>query len=276
MSTTASCRYSHRSTTTTTTARLRGPPVRGVGHNYEESSATTRSMVNGFFQRLGYLAPDPRRPTAGANSPKEVTLASRLLLLRAGDVERNPGPLLACGRCGRPTGQQALQCRSCRTAYHQQCSGVSRTEAGQQRQANSYRCPRCNPATTAGAVCRRCGKGFRSNQNKLTCASCKSLSHFGCTAITRMERERVKQGTKSWFCCHRSPADDAVSPTPTRNYQQTAAANTANKTTCANCNRTIKFNGPRATCTKCGNASYLACRLLTRPQQEEIRDGRRA
>lgn len=51
----------------------------------------------------------------------------RLLLLKAGDVERNPGDKRVCSTCQRAIAMKhrSLMCSLCSSSYHTNCSGIS-------------------------------------------------------------------------------------------------------------------------------------------------------
>ena len=180
----------------------------------------------------------------------------------------NPGPSHPCGVCGGSTTSRALQCGTCETRVHQKCSGVSRAEMEQRRQTNSFRCQRCNQLPqTLPVLCNKCGRGFRFNQNRLTCGTCNLPTHLNCTELTRLEREQVERGSKTWFCCHRPVEEDVESPpvvdvvrpagnrpTDPIDAAPNRQAEMREKMTCAQCNNLIRQNCPRAVCTNCGGA----------------------
>ena len=68
------------------------------------------------FRRLGYYP----------NSSSSFNPV-RSLLLRAGDVERNPGDKRVCSTCQRaiPVKHRSLMCSLCGSSYHINCSGIS-------------------------------------------------------------------------------------------------------------------------------------------------------
>ena len=73
------------------------------------------------------------------------TLVVRMLLMRAGDVEVNPGPGLFCKPCGRMlrTNQPHLRCGSCIATSHKQdkCSGLRRVS----QTPGNWTCSDCVP-----------------------------------------------------------------------------------------------------------------------------------
>ena len=72
-------------------------------------------------------------------------LVVRMLLMRAGDVEVNPGPGLFCKPCGRTlrTNQPHLRCGSCIATSHKQekCSGLRRVS----QTPGNWTCSDCVP-----------------------------------------------------------------------------------------------------------------------------------
>ena len=65
------------------------------------------------------------------------------LILRAGDVEENPGPPLPCGYCKKRVGGGSIRCTWCLQWIHQKCSGLTRQEMADMRRNEryAYECP---------------------------------------------------------------------------------------------------------------------------------------
>ena len=69
------------------------------------------------------------------------------LLLRAGDVETNPGPRFPCGVCGTRVGHTSVQCRTCRLWHHARCVGLKAADISRlARERGTWACRAC-PAT---------------------------------------------------------------------------------------------------------------------------------
>ena len=77
----------------------------------------------------------------------EAHLAS--LLMRAGDIESNPGPgpRYPCGTCGRGVGGASVRCLECGLWHHRRCAGLSATDINRNaRDRLAWRCAGCTPA----------------------------------------------------------------------------------------------------------------------------------
>ena len=127
-------------------------------------------------------------------------LVVRMLLMKAGDVEVNPGPGLFCKPCGRTlrTNQPHLRCGSCIATSHKQekCSGLRRVS----QTPGNWTCSDCVPPRSCtpplpstvptlvgqpiGAPrlsgtsapkkrCLQCGKVVRYSPNPLVCIGCR-------------------------------------------------------------------------------------------------------
>ena len=66
------------------------------------------------------------------------------LLLQAGDVERNPGPV-ACGICSRKVTSNSIKCTWCGNWIHQRCSGLEKKDITKLAKAETYafECHKC-------------------------------------------------------------------------------------------------------------------------------------
>ena len=66
------------------------------------------------------------------------------LLLQAGDVERNPGPV-ACGICSREVTRNSIRCIWCGNWIHQRCSGLEKKDITKLAKAETYifECHKC-------------------------------------------------------------------------------------------------------------------------------------
>ena len=107
--------------------------------------------------------------------------------------------------------------------------------------------------------------------------------HLECTALSRRERERerLKQGQRSWSCCNLSttmtmPNADLLHPlhqSAMKSFATPVTYQSLLTFTCSQCHRVIKKSSPRATCTTCGQYRNLACTYLPRRERKSIRDG---
>ena len=81
------------------------------------------------------------------------TLLTLFIILLAGDVETNPGPVkYPCGICGKPVANnhRALECDSCNQWHHIKCAGITPSEynqfvlADEQGRATHWECFTCS------------------------------------------------------------------------------------------------------------------------------------
>lgn len=123
------------------------------------------------------------------------------LVLRAGDIKWNPGPQLRCRTCEGAVSTRELKCITCGSSYHRSCSGLTKSAAAKQYDDNTFVCNECDPASNLQHLCKICEKGIRRTQNRATCQVCQSLANLACTKLSRLDRERLKNGGITWKCC---------------------------------------------------------------------------
>ena len=120
---------------------------------------------------------------------------SRLLLLRAGDIEENPGPN-HCGWC-KDLVKEAnyLSCKNCETKFHMKrfCSGLSRNDARTTARDNTLLCFMC--ARREWLECALCSSKFHNSQKGNKCCDCGNSYHYKCAKVLRSQ-----QGSKDWKC----------------------------------------------------------------------------
>jgi hypothetical protein len=150
----------------------------------------------------------------------------RGLLLRAGDVERNPGP--DCGVCGEYASGRGPTCHRCLKQVHLKCSGMRRSQF--------YKLEDGGPAA-AEWVCSKCG-----GQEEET---------SGQTGPTELEEGMPGQQTGG---------GTAAMPLPTENVPEElpeAYSNAERK--CGVCDIKIKRGVRCETCQQCGMMSHMKC-----------------
>ena len=121
-----------------------------------------------------------------------------MLLLRAGDVESNPGP--ECGVCGRRTSARGPQCGKCRKWVHLKCSGMAKT-AFYKQEGKEWLCGKCGGSNNATpgkdeGVCKCCDRSFRKNSNPAVCLTCKGKFHVSCSGIHKYHWKKITE----WYC----------------------------------------------------------------------------
>ena len=96
----------------------------------------------------------------------------RLELVKAGDVEVNPGPEeeeVKCHECEKKLSRNYLTCSGCSLASHkkEECSGLKHSQS-----KDNWMCKICKPPVER-KTCRECGKKETGAQKFLTCIDCK-------------------------------------------------------------------------------------------------------
>ena len=115
----------------------------------------------------------------------------RSLLLRAGDVEVNPGSV--CRRCTKTIRRDItpITCSSCSQPYHRTCSGLTRNK----KRTQGFICRPCAGLATSTTTitqvmgtnkqCCVCNKKMRVNSIAIRCHSCGGISHRKCANVSR-------------------------------------------------------------------------------------------
>ena len=125
-------------------------------------------------------------------------------------------------------------------------------------------------------LCDKCRMGFR--HNRATCGVCDATSHLKCRALSRRKRERLKRGLRSWSCCKQTVTMTMLNSDLQHSLHQSAMKSfvtpitvlSLSTSTWSECHRVIKKSSLRATCTSCGQSSYLVCTYLPRHERGSI------
>ena len=187
---------------------------------------------------------DPRRShTTGFLGGRESEARhSRITLVRAGDIEPNPGPGWQCGWCKEPVQSNHLSCIVCGTKFHKKrfCSGLSRDEARRIEVENSLTCFNCTNRTWR--KCGKCAKELRSTLRGATCSRCGKIYHYECAKIPRSQRANLT----NWVCeCE----GESIPHTPEE----------LNSAFCLPCRGRIRRGARRRKCDGCSNEAHLKC-----------------
>ena len=122
-----------------TTFRL--PEVSPVKRNGSQSTFTLRRDCGTRFAKdeVGFLRGEPGTPAYLVRSK----------LMRAGDMEPNPGPAkYPCGKCSRNTENSwAIQCDWCGIWFHEKCAGLQKGPLKKHRRETAWRCDDCKMLT---------------------------------------------------------------------------------------------------------------------------------
>ena len=133
-----------------------------------------------------------------------MALTGWLLLQRAGDVEKNPGPQ-RCGWCQEPLAARFLTCGRCDTKFYmrKQCSGLTRTDAVQKWDSNSFVCNEWS--SIEWRKCGMCNQTIKVTHKGVTCLSCQVECHWECANIPRSRR--TQNPTRTCQECRGEPME---------------------------------------------------------------------
>ena len=123
----------------------------------------------------------------------------RKILLKAGDIERNPGPVKSCDSCSiKITKGEPLKCSQ--ADYNKvchvitKCSGVRRTKNPlwfcKAHQNNS------NTTAEESLICSSCNNQIKRGSTPLKCAACEAVCH----TITKCSGIRRRTENPVWLC----------------------------------------------------------------------------
>ena len=130
------------------------------------------------------------------------------LLLRAGDVESNPGP--RCGVCGGTTSERGPKCEGCGKWVHLKCRSLKRGAFYGMEHAEGWRASCCETEVeevrgveddkermvdeVVGCVV--CTRRLRTGYERKECRGCGLRARKRCCGLTRWRLERGE----SWWC----------------------------------------------------------------------------
>ena len=185
----------------------------------------------------------------------------RLLLLRAGDVERNPGPEI-CYICQKTLQRNHFKCEEsgCVAKSHKKrtCSELRKGQTG-------WRC-REHRVVVVVETCDHCRKEIPSKASRRVCcvADCEKICHRGqkCSKIGRYG----KSTTQVWKC--REHRGEPSSPDGPRNAGVARSA----KRRCEGCKKTINCNIDPINCAHCEKPYHGTCSKLTIAMKDLIRE----
>ena len=140
--------------------------------------------------QISHLRVSPRR------SPGKTRLVEGLilLLLSAGDVETNPGPVryacTSCKKCVKPS-DQAVLCDKCDNWTHASCGGVSQSEYLHLEDAGDWFCPSCNLSVLP----------FADSSTISTGSSLSATDTSGTSSVTDMNSSNPSTVPTHLKCC---------------------------------------------------------------------------
>ena len=178
-------------------------PSRGVRRDaakWRHSNPTNPSTKLRCGRRKLQTPSIPTSPLSIAEGAHPA-LHLRSLLLRAGDVEVNPGPV--CRVCTKTIRRDItpITCSSCNQPYHRTYSGLTRNKKSTQ----GFICKPCAGLATSTPTitqvmgtskpCCVCNTKLRLNSIAIRCHSCGGISHRKCANVSRYAPH------VDW-CCH--------------------------------------------------------------------------
>ena len=206
----------------------------------------------------------PSNPPFSIVEDAHPALHLRSFLLRAGDVEVNPGPV--CRGCTKTIrrGITPITCSSCSQPYHRTCSGLNRNK----KRTQGFICRPCaglatSTTTTTQAMgtnkqCCVCYTKIRLNSIGIRCHSCGGISHRKCVNVSRHSPH------VDW-CCH---VCNHNIPTFSTTY---CYPNNNKDLVCPACRgRLANYKAPLE-CSECKRRFHLKCAPQTRPALEHLR-----
>ena len=189
----------------------------------------------------------------------------RSLLLRAGDIESNPGP--TCPGCQRTirVDFQPVICLSCQRGYHRSCSGLSRNH----RRELGFTCGECagrpstpQPPVTTSSESRRscvvCRTTIRTNVRPVLCCTCTAVAHRICSGIPR-------QSTPVDWKCQTCEPNSVQQPIHIPSTQRSNVK-------CPECDQRLTNSRRPLVCHLCHRGFHLKCAKETRSALERLRD----
>ena len=163
-----------------------------------------------------------------------------IILLRSGDVERNPGPTIA-------------------KALLMMILLLTILQAGDVER---------NPGP-ASNMCGDCGVKFSKNIKPLICSECKQGYHkTNCSKESRWMADKIMAENKYWKC---KPCREGRCPQPA-NQTQTEEATPPGKCQASECRNKIKKGVDFLICSKCSSHFHKQerCSQMTRKQVENL------
>ena len=276
-------------TTTATTVGQELGPSRGVQRDAAKwrHSNPTNPSTKLCCGRCKLQTPSiPTSPFSIAEGAHPA-LYLRSLLLRAGDVEVNPGPV---GRgCTRTIRREitTITCSSCSQPYHGTCSGLTRNKKRTQgficRPCAGLATPTITQAMGTNKQCCGCNTKMRLNSIAIRCHSCGGLSHRKCANVSRYAPH------VNW-CCHvcnhnnltsnknnnknknnNNNNNNNINNNNNNNNNHTFNKKKPKNTMCPACRgRLANYRAPLE-CSECKRGFHLKCAPQTRPALEHLR-----
>ena len=216
----------------------------------------------------------------------------RKLLIIAGDVESNPGPvqekeIKKCGTCQKKIkiGVDHLTCNNCGNHSHKQkqCSKTTKHQIDTMDKSQ-WTCKECKddqyvhqpqttnnqpetePIESSTKQCRECKKYIKRGDNNLECAKCKKNCHKKkeCSGVSRDHLKLMDNNR--WLC---KECKDPVSYTRAEERRKEGAGE---KSKCSICKKLIKAADRRMKCSRCKKETHLkeSCSGETRKAINDI------
>ena len=223
---------------------------------------------SGAVESANYRPPIPTSPFSLAEDAHPA-LHLRSLLLKAGDVEVNPGPV--CRKCTKTIRRDItpISCSSCSQPYHRTYSGLTR-----------------NKKSTQGFICRPCAglatatpsitQVMETNKRRCVCNTKMRLNSIAirchsCGGIFNRKRANVSPyAPQVDWCCRVCNHEILTSNYTNYTTNNTNTNNNPKNSVCpACCGRLANYKAPFES-SECKRGSHLKCAPKTRPALEHL------
>ena len=189
-----------------------------ASHHSRQAGEPRKTMIPTMVSDLRTTATTSRR----IKISKSIQDILRDLLLKAGDIEENPGPSeQRCQKCAGVIKDRAefLKCGNCKMKFHKQhkCSGEKRSKVDgmSRRNKEKWKCEYCTGRTThrengesarqdpqgeEKRKCKMCKGVIKRGADCLQCIGCKNTIHkqLECSGETRESIQRLDRTV--WKC----------------------------------------------------------------------------
>jgi hypothetical protein len=187
----------------------------------------------------------------------------RLLLIRAGDIETNPGPTKeknkSCADCGGDirNGNEYLTCTQCDCNFHKKktCSDVTK-HAMKTLDRTEWRCKECHRENgeEESRNCRECSGAIKRGNLYLECTQCNDVMHkkFECSYLKRSQEE--KSNPARWRCLR---CTDPARYEKTKERKKGRDPTTGKGGKYSICHGLIRTTNPFMTCSHCKKLTHV-------------------
>ena len=180
------------------------------------------------------------------------------LLIRAGDIETNPGPTeeedecYACQKKFR-RGVKFLTCKLCPRKSHKK-EECSRTKKGQVK--DDWSCHECRKNKDEQDQCRECKTKTRKGQILLKCVECMETMHKR-EECSKMKRSRLEYINLAKWKCTKCSNPERYEKEKNQEQERLERTGSRDKRKCRICKQLIRATHNCLSCTKCKQDIHL-------------------